>query len=237
MKSRCRWITLALLVITICSCGIIRNSPKKSFSDGFYTQTINNTKSVVYVDVADDILYIMPTSKNNHFRIDTSQPYRMYPKEMKDTLIQGASFGKSIFDVDFLTIPIKFRPAQKNVPLQLNTNLNGAVYLGYRMDKYNVRYMINPLQKSERIINHYGFSLGIFTGLGNTAMTPTTTDNRIAIEYDGVVWTKGIAGIIGINNFTVGLAIGFDTLLDENNNNWIYKNRPWFGLAFGLNLN
>ncbi|WP_165940196.1 MULTISPECIES: hypothetical protein [Dyadobacter] len=56
-------------------------------------------------------------------------------------------------------------------------------------------------------------------------------------EYDGLVWGKGIAGIIGINNFTIGLAIGFDNLLDKNKQVWIYQGKPWLGLAFGLNLN
>ncbi|MFY9310502.1 MAG: hypothetical protein WAQ28_15765 [Bacteroidia bacterium] len=68
-------------------------------------------------------------------------------------------------------------------------------------------------------------------------MTPTTTNGAIPIEYDGVVWNKGIAGIIAVNNFTVGLAAGFDNLLDNNHRLWVYESKPWFGLAFGLNLN
>jgi hypothetical protein len=48
---------------------------------------------------------------------------------------------------------------------------------------------------------------------------------------------KGIAGIIGINNFTLGLAVGFDNLLDKNKKVWVYQGKPWLGLAFGLNSN
>jgi hypothetical protein len=68
-------------------------------------------------------------------------------------------------------------------------------------------------------------------------MNPWVTENQITQEYDGVVWSKGIAGIIGIDNFTIGLALGWDHLLDKNKNYWIYQGKPWLGLAFGLNLN
>lgn len=68
-------------------------------------------------------------------------------------------------------------------------------------------------------------------------MTPTTTTNFISTEYDGIVWPKGVAGIIAVNNFTVGVSLGFDNLLDRNKQFWIYESKPWFGLAFGLNLN
>ena len=68
-------------------------------------------------------------------------------------------------------------------------------------------------------------------------MNPWVTNNRIAIEYDGVVWTKGVTGIIGLNNFTTGLAVGWDHLLDRNMAYWIYQGKPWIGFVFGLNLN
>ena len=68
-------------------------------------------------------------------------------------------------------------------------------------------------------------------------MNPWVTNNQIVTEYDGVVWSKGVAGIIAINNFTIGLAIGFDDLLDNNKKYWIYQAKPWVGFAFGLNLN
>lgn len=51
------------------------------------------------------------------------------------------------------------------------------------------------------------------------------------------MWSKGIAGIVAINGFTVGLTFGFDKLLDKNRTVWIYEEKPWFGLAVGLNLN
>lgn len=93
---------------------------------------------------------------------------------------------------------------------------------------------LNTYQKN---INHFGYSVGIFAGLGATFMSPYVTNNRIATEYDGVVITKGIAGLIGIGNLTFGAAIGFDHLMDKNYKKWIYQSKPWAGFTVGLNLN
>lgn len=162
---------------------------------------------------------------------------QIYPQTINKEEIVQASFKKSSLDIDFLTIPLKYRPSQLDVPVQLNTNLNGALYVGYRLDNYSVDYKPKILKTAERDITHYGFSMGIFSGFGSTFMSPTTTNNILNQEYDGVVWNKGIAGIIAIDRFTLGLALGTDHLLDKNKSIWIYQGKAWLGLVFGLNLN
>ncbi|MDZ4756688.1 MAG: hypothetical protein SGJ10_00940 [Bacteroidota bacterium] len=227
-----------LLAMSLSSCGLIRNTPKNLFNDGYYVQTNDGSKRHVYIEIEDEILRIHQTKKINKLVIvDTNVSIEVYPKELNTVNNKVSVFNKNSFDIDFLTMPLKYRPSQKGVPSQLNTNLNGSVYTGYRTDKYIVSYATNPLNKSDRTINHYGFSFGFFGGLGNTAITPTTTNNHLTTEYDGVIFTKGTAGIIAVNNFTVGIAIGLDNLLDNNNKFWVYQSKPWFGFAFGLNLN
>ncbi len=224
--------------IFLSSCSVIRKSPKTEFTDGFYNQKLENKKQVVYVNIEDDILHIHRTKIHHQLRIiDTTAVCQLYQKEVNSSFEKVTAFTKYTLDIDFLTMPVKYRPTQSGVPPQLNTNLNGAVFFGFRTDKYKVKYEVNPLGKSDRNINHYGFSLGTFTGFGNTAMTPTTTNNFLTTEYDGIVWTKGLAGIFAVNNFTVGLAVGFDNLLDNSRKYWIYETKPWYGLTFGLNLN
>ncbi|MDF2518896.1 MAG: hypothetical protein K0R59_4192 [Sphingobacterium sp.] len=225
--------------ITVSSCSVFQKNSKKEFNDGFYTQNIDGVKQKVYIDVADETIRIHPSKpkENGQFSIDTCNVYQFQKNVLKANSEQSASFSKPSFDIDFLTIPLKFRPAQTGVPMQLNTNLNGAGYFGYRRDKYIINYTTNPLGVSDRSINHLGFSFGAFTGLGNSSLSPTTTNNAIQQEYEGVVWSKGFAGIFAVNNFTVGMALGFDHLLDGNRSTWIYQNKLWYGLAFGLNLN
>ncbi len=68
-------------------------------------------------------------------------------------------------------------------------------------------------------------------------MSPHVTIERISQEYDGLIWSKGLAAIVGLNNVTAGVVLGWDHLLDRNRSLWIYQGKPWIGLAFGLNLN
>lgn len=220
------------------SCGIFRKSAKTDFVDGFYKQKSDTSSQMVYVDVVEEDIRIHPALKpGNGWRVDTLSLPVVYGPQWNGGQPPNPKFMSHSFDVDFLAIPLKFRPPQANVPFQLNTNLNGALYLGYRTDTYKVHYLPNPFGVSEREIVHFGFSFGGFSGLGNTFLSPTTTNEGIEQEYDGMVWSNGLAGIFAINKFTLGLAIGKDYLLDQNRSVWIYQNKWWFGLAFGLNLN
>lgn len=229
---------LFIVAIFFCSCSVLQKTPKTEFTDGFYSQKIDGKKKKVYINIVEEQFQIhLTNSQNGLLAIDTLKAFQFYENDLKNDLLKSATFSNHSVDLDFLTMPLKYRPIQKSVPNQLNTNLNGAVYLGYRTDKYNVDYVKNPLGKSKRNLNHFGFSFGGFIGFGNTALNPTTTNNYLATEYDGLVLTKGFAGIFAINNFTLGLSIGADNLLDKNRNYWIYNTKPWYGLAFGLNLN
>jgi hypothetical protein len=228
-------VFLFCLCVAFSCCSIVNNSAKKDFADGFYNQRKEGKKLIVYVDVENEIICIHQVKKNKKINIvDTTMAFQSFSKEMNADFKTKPLFSKQSFDIDFLTIPLKYRLAQGEVPSQINTNLNGALFLGFRNDKYLVNYNINPLGKSSRNINHFGFS---FSGLGNTFMSPTNTNNLLKQEYDGIIWNKGVAGILAVNNFTVGLSLGFDYLLDNNYQIWIYQNKPWLGLTFGLNLN
>ncbi|MBC7410983.1 MAG: hypothetical protein H7331_00825 [Bacteroidia bacterium] len=227
-------IILAFLFM-MSGCSVIRKTPKTSFADGYYIQ---KNKDKVYIDVEDEVVRVHKTVLvNNKLAVDTTKSIELYKQTSTNEKAKNITFSKRSFDVDFLTMPLKYRPKQNNIPAQLNTNLNGAIYAGFRTDKFDITYNKSELHKLERVINHYGFSFGVFTGLGNTAVNATTTNNLLITDYDGLVWIKGIAGIVAINTVTVGVSLGFDNLIDSNNNKWIYENKPWFGLAFGLNLN
>ncbi|MFN4076346.1 MAG: hypothetical protein ACK4HC_10695 [Cloacibacterium sp.] len=233
-----RFVILSATILSFNSCSVLQKSAKQELSDGFYKKKTATESTKVYVDMADETIRIHPTQKGlKQIVIDTLQSCELYQPEIKTKENITFKVLKNSFDVDFLSIPLKYRFSEKGVPPQLNTNLNGAIYLGYRTDIYQINYRQNPVKMAVRHTNHFGYSVGLFTGLGNTFMSPTNTNNILQQEYDGIVWSKGIAGIVGINNFTVGLTLGVDNLLDKNKSIWIYENKPWVGLAFGLNLN
>jgi hypothetical protein len=233
-------ITFASLlsIIVFSSCGMLNKTARKELSDGFYTRTSGLAKRLVYVNVVDDTLRIHPAIKTNKQpQVEPGQKDQYFLSTLETKTDVEFTLTKKSFDVDFLTIPLKYRFARKTVPPQLNSNINGAAYFGFRTDRYFIDYESNPLLTSERKITHVAYSLGIFCGLGNTFLNATNSDGALQQEYDGMVCGKGLAGIVAINNFTVGLTLGFDNLLDRNRKVWIYENKPWLGLGFGLNLN
>lgn len=217
------------LIFGLFGCATLQNNAKYELANGKYKIKIDGKKFDCYVENNNDSIIAYNLSN----KIATSLPQKT---EIYRPIKQ--QFIKSSLDIDILTALFKIRPHTPDIlPAQLNTNFNGNIYIGHRIDIYEIKYYKSPLNIYQRHINHIGFSGGIFVGLSNTAMTPSTTNNKISTEYDGIVLQKGVAGILAINKLTVGLGIGFDNLLDKNHNSWIYQNKPWFGLMLGLNLN
>lgn len=215
-------------ILFLTGCATLQNKAKYDLADGKYKLRIENQKFDCYIENNTDSIKIYNLSS----KISTNLPEKMpMSLSIKQQLI------KSSLDIDILTALFKLRPPAKNIlPAQINTNFNGNIYLGHRTDIYQIHYKKNPLGIYQRQVNHFGFSGGIFAGLANTAMNPSTTNNKISTEYDGIILQKGISGIMAVNKLTIGLSLGFDNIL-EKNNAWIYQNKPWFGLMLGLNLN
>lgn len=233
-------IGLCWMVFIFCSCGAIRNTPKYAFANGYYKTRLTSQKNTtVYINNENDHVIIYPVTRLGKLvAVDTSKQAAIaLPQQYTSSVKTSYVFHKKSFDVDFLTIPFKYRPNVNGFPRQFNANLSGGVYLGYRNDAYELSYQRDGLGRHNRQTTHIGFSVGGFSGFGGTAVNPWVTNHAIAIEYDGVIWTKGVAGIIGLDQFTLGLSAGWDHLLDENRRFWIYQGKPWVGLVFGLNLN
>lgn len=231
-----RWLA-GLCCLLVAGCGVVRDTPKYGFTDGYYAAHVpGKGRTHFYVNHTEDSISL--------YRVKDRQGKVLEPAGTisingsgADTVLPARNFRQVSFDLDFLTIPFKYRPPQADVPRQFNTHLNGAVYLGYRTDIYGLDNRRDPLGRYKQRLNHFGFSGGVFTGLGGTAMNPSVTSPAIDKEYDGFIWSKGIAGIIGFNNITAGLTLGWDHLLDPNRKAWINQGKLWLGLAFGLNLN
>ncbi|MDQ3535627.1 MAG: hypothetical protein M3421_08385 [Bacteroidota bacterium] len=216
------------------------NNSKYDFTDGTYSsKAFDGSKQKVYVDNEEESLFIYPIKMEENTHVIDTSIYKplLLPQNKSSIPLPSLLFRQNSFDIDFLTILIKVRPSEEDLPTQFNTNFNGAVYFGYRSDIYKINYNPTPLNHFNRKTTHIGLSIGGFLGVGSTDMNPFVTSNQINEEYDGLVISKGIAGILGFNNFNVGITLGFDTLPDRNRRFWIYQNKPWLGLALGLNLN
>ncbi len=226
LKTILRCLLLALL---LSGCRSFSENAKFGLNSGYYTaSTKNKIKHRAYVYVQEDTL--------NAFSADSL--IIPFPETVP---VQKAPpvyhFQEYSFDLDVLAIPFKYRPTAGEVPRQLSTQFNGAFYTGLRTDRFTVHYHPTPLGIANRDITHFGFSVGYFTGVGAEPVNPLVTGHNFADEYDGVVWLNGVGAFIGINDFTFGVGVGIDYLLDSNRKIWVYQGRPWTGLAVGLNIN
>lgn len=226
-------------ILLLSSCTSLRESSKYEFqSSMYYSSIIPSSENKVYLNVEEDSIEVFPVRRVRGREEIGSQPVEVLAEESVSSARRGShSFYNPSFDLDFVSMPLKYRFKTESVPRQLTTNFNGAAYLGFRNDFFRIRYKRTPLNEMERSIRHFGASIGGFAGISSEPVNPWVTRNAVAIEYDGVVFSTGFAWITGVNNLTAGIAVGFDYLLDANRQHWVYQGKPWFGVVVGINLN
>lgn len=182
-------------------------------------------------------------AKKNLYVIDSGDSLQIIlPVTYEQRTLKKAEYRNWVLyqteiDVDVFTLPFKIRPAQGDLPGQLNSNFNAAVYLGRRIDFHRYRWQPVTPSFDVRGLRSQGFGYGIFAGLGSATLNEFVTRPPIVSQYEGVILDAGIAAIYDARIFNVGLAIGVDYLADINRKTWIYQQKPWFGVLFGLNLN
>jgi len=230
---------LFLVLLFFSSCKTLTETSKYGFNEGYYKSRLYHKKlKNVYVVSAEDSIKIYSAKSIEKGFVDTAKKTKLvFPVNKKPLNFENYSFKKNSFDLDALSILFKYRPSVKNFPRQLNTGFNGAVYFGYRTDMYRLSYKQTPLKEYKRNINHYGYSIGAFSGIGTARIDPFVTLNGIDYEYDGVVNLTGIAVIAGVNKLSLGITSGVDFLLDKNRKYWVNNKKPWIGIAIGLNIN
>lgn len=225
--------------VMMLSCSALKNSPKYKMTDGVYNTKIGERKTQVYVENADDsmLVYRLEAGWKMISPGSKSPKPTIYPRGGVDKEIAASRYWKNSFDLDILTLPFKYRPSTSSFTPQLSNHLNGALYVGYRNDTYELSYKSNPIGKLHQRVTHLGFSAGLATGVGVTPLNPWVTDNNINVEYDGFIWSKALCVLMAVEKLNFGLALGIDHLLDRNRKYWIYQGKPYLGLTVGLNLN
>lgn len=234
-----RAVLSLMAVVLLSSCAVLRDSAKCDFADGVYRgQLFGGNPSRVYIHHAGDSIAAYGVTRATDGEAALLRTQTLYPAS-SDTLPlrKHHTFYQPSFDVDVLTIPFKFRLPVRGFPPQLNTAFNGALYFGYRTDAYRLHYRRTRLGGYHRATSHYGYSVRVFTGLGATPVNPWVTSYATDREYDGFVLSAGVASIIAVNSLSFGVGAGYDRLMDDNRQHWIYRGQPWIGFLFGLNLN
>jgi hypothetical protein len=228
-----------IIYMFISGCETLKDSSKYAFSEGFYSYKAGKEKSErVYVVATPDTIKVYNPADLFKERTDTIKSISIaFPANIKPLEFKNYVFTKRTFDLDLLTVLFKYRPPVSGFPNQLNATFNGAVYAGYRSDIYKLSYKKSPLKVDQRTITHYAYSIGFFSGIGTDRIDEYVTLNKLNIQYDGFVNLSGIAAIVALDKLNFGLTFGYDYLLDNNKDIWIYQLKSWFGLSLGLNLN
>lgn len=237
MKLKLFIFTLFTSVI-LTSCGILESTSCSDLNNNFFKENLKHGSEEIFV-LADEEKLSVYRAKDKGFTSEFDKlDVEVYPLlSCKEHMPPEISFYNREFNLSLITIPLKFRPAVKGAPFQLNSDTNGALFAGLKKSRYGVNYSNAMDDLYERHISNIEFSYGIFLGVGNTLVSPsTTTDNEFDDEYDGVILQKGVAVFLGYNNFNLGVALGFDNLFGDDRNIWAYKNRPYIGLSIGLDL-
>lgn len=225
-----------LFVCLLGGCIPARENPKYLFSQGEYRLKSGNLRHKAYLIPETDKIKVFAITPLGTY--DSGKSVEIFIADQAAVKERTPySFTKWSFDVDVISIPLKFRPGVTGFPAQLNTSLNGGIFLGRRADVYKLSQKINALGAPVSTIQHYGVSLGIFSGIGSSVMNPSVTSNLITTEYDAVIIPVGLNILLGYNNLTFGIAVGLDQMLSEDRKYWIYRKKPWLGLTIGLNLN
>lgn len=213
---------LVFFSLILQSCASLRDAPKYQLDDGYYNFRQGNTRmKKVFIEIAGDSVKVYPNG--------AAAPLSFIPS--KDEF-----FIQKSLDIDFTTILFKLRPATANLPPQMNTNFNGNLYVGYRLDRFQVHFTETPAG-AKKSNHHRAVTVGAFGGISSTFVSPWTTNFAIGDEYDGLVISRGVSSMVGINQLTVGVALGWDNLLGRDRHVWIYQRKPWLGLSLGLNIN
>lgn len=215
---------LALLVLQGCRVGSTFSAlPPDLYQIRHATQPDLLTQKIYVVDGGDSLQLVLPATDER--------------RQVTRSTYQSWTFQRSEIDVDVFTLPFKIRPSQGNLPPQLNSNFNAAVYLGRRIDLYKYHWEQVTPTFAVRKLRSRGLGYGLFAGIGSVAINDYVTRQPVGVEYEGVVLNAGIATIYDARIFNVGVAVGVDQLTDRNSRGWIYQQKPWFGVLFGLNLN
>lgn len=228
-------IALFALLVLQYSCSTIEKASVHGFNSGNYRlKTAGMPAQDVYLDIGNDKIDI-------YKRLSDRDTLNLLTSASLDETAQALSapllFRKRSLDVDITSVLLKFRTPANNMPAQVNTDLNFALYTGWRFDSYRLTTRKNQLGRFSPKLNSSGFDIGFFAGPGTTVINSFTTQNMTGNEYNGLIIQSGLAAFMESEFASFGLGIGLDYLMNSDRKIWIYHNKPWYGFIVGIALN
>jgi hypothetical protein len=221
--------------VILSSCSTVEQASTHGLNSGYYKlKSVNNPPAKVYLDVTEEKMEVyLQTNRQPEKKSFLTIPL----KDSNSPEFSPLVFKKHSLDIDITSVLLKYRPQVNGLPSQLTTDLNMALFAGWRYDRFHLKSKRDPLGKAYTKMNSLGFDFGLLAGPGATLLSPFTTNNKRVDEYSGMIFQTGMAAFIESNVASFGLAIGYDYLLNADRNIWIYQNKPWMGFVVGIALN
>ena len=235
--SRSLFLVFGLVFLLSASCVSLGKLTRHDFDSDFYKLKVQVTSpSRVYAEVIEDSIIVYPVTSEGRkeFPNTTSSMGTRVSRIKTDNYFYRSCFIKNSVDVDLTSIIFKSRHSLDDVPNQFSADLDISIYMCLRKDFYKIVSPVHPLHEEKSLIRQIGFDLGFFAGIGSSPVNPTVTNNKVNQEYDAMIFQKGIAGFISINKMSIGLAVGFDNLLDKNKSLWIYNQKSYLCLIISV---
>jgi hypothetical protein len=234
---RSNLLVFSLILYLSVSCVSLGKLTRHDFDSGFYNLKRQESEPArVYTEVIDDSIIVYPVqSEGKKVFPNTSISTGTRISRIKsDNYFYKSCFVNNSVDIDVTSVLFKLRNSMDDVPTQFSADLNIAIYAGLRKDFYRVITPVSSYHEEKSSIRQIGFDLGIFAGIGSSTVNPTVTNNAESLTYDALVFQKGFAGFISFNKMSVGLAVGFDNLVDKSRSSWIYNQKPYLGFIVSV---
>ena len=147
------------------------------------------------------------------------------------------------FEVGALTAPFQYRPGfnhdtmnvSGHVPGQVNTDVNLALYAGWKVGKVVYRYDRRaPVAPSK-----YTGSIGPFFSVSKVTLDASNTKlstnrNKKEVYRSIASLSAGGAFLLDFNGIRAGLLVGWD--FASGSREWDFSGRPWFGFGLGYGI-
>jgi hypothetical protein len=234
MRFLTKYIIVISCIICLYSCSVLEKASRHGFESDYYSfESDENKVEEVYADLGDDKIEVYQVTENQ-----LGDKIMTIPLITTDSLFDhSVKFIEKSLDIDITTILFKYRFAVSELPPQMNTDFNLALYAGWRHDNYLFSTKKDPLGKYHNDLVNRGYDFGFFAGTGTTLISPFTTHNLYDSEYYGWILQFGVAGFLESGIASFGIGTGFDYLLSPDRDIWIYNKKPWIGFIIGIALN
>jgi hypothetical protein len=135
-----------------------------------------------------------------------------------------------------ITIPLKVRFSKGNLPY----NASGSINIGFAMGwKFTHSVYKNYHHRETNLFlnskkNSFSFTPGLF--FGPTIIELDIENSNLINDRDVLGLTSGGMIVFGINRFNIGVALGVDCVIGNQNKSWVYNGVPWIGATIALDF-